>query len=102
MKQKVNGKYLVEFIGNILPKIIHHRNILKLYRPSIKSFYQLFLDASIDIDFSENLTLGIKFDPRSLHWVKKQITIHSGIVKCDGEKTYHPYVSNTKNMIKPL
>ena len=96
VNQKVNGKYLVEFIGNILPKINHHRNMLKLYRSSIKSFYQLFLGARIDIDFSENLTLGIKFEPQSLHWGKKQITIHSGIVKCDGEKSYHPYVNDIK------
>ena len=96
VRQKVTGKYL-EFIGKILPKIIHHRNMLKLNRSSIKPFYQLFLGARIDIDLSENLTLGIKFEPQSLHWVKQQITIHSGIVKCDGEKTYHPYVSDTKN-----
>ena len=40
--------------------------------------------------------LGIKFEPQSLHWVKKQITVQSGIVKCNGEKTYHPYVSDCK------
>ena len=70
--------------------------MLKLYRLSIKTFYQLFVAVHLDIDFSENLTLGIKFEPQSLHWVKKQIIVHSGIVKCNGEKTYHPYVSDCK------
>ena len=41
------------------------------------------------------MTLDVKFEPQSLHWVKKQITIHSGIVKNNGDKSYHPYVSDT-------
>ena len=40
-------------------------------------------------------TLEIK-EPQSLHWVKQQVTVHSGISKCCGEKVYHPYISNDK------
>ena len=38
----------------------------------------------------------MKYEPQSLHWHKHQITIHSGIVKCNGEKSYHPYVSDSR------
>lgn len=96
VKQNVNTHYLVEFISSILPKIIFHRNMLKLYRTVIHDFHQLFdSPVIVDLDFSENLTLDVKFEPQSLHWVKKQITIHSGIVKNNGDKSYHPYVSDT-------
>ena len=29
-----------------------------------------------------------------MHWSHQQVTIHSGIRKLKGEKSYHPYVSN--------
>ena len=29
-----------------------------------------------------------------MHWSHQQVTIHSGIRKIKGEKSYHPYVSN--------
>ena len=45
---------------------------------------------------SENLTLDIKFEPQSLYWIKKQVTVHSGILKCQGVKYYHPYISDNK------
>ena len=28
-----------------------------------------------------------------MHWLKSQVTIHSGIVKVNGVKEYHPYVT---------
>lgn len=43
----------------------------------------------IVIDFSENLT-------ESLHWAKEQVSVHSGILKCNGEKSYHPYFSDSR------
>jgi len=42
------------------------------------------------------LTLGIKFEPQSLHWTKNQISVHLGILKCNGNKSYHPYVSDCR------
>ena len=83
-------------IDALLPEITYHRNMLKLYWSSIKTFYQLFAAVRLDIDFSENLTLGVKFEPQSLHWVKQQITVHPGIVKVNGEKLYHPYVTDSR------
>lgn len=42
------------------------------------------------------MTLGIKFEPQSLHWAKNQISVHLGILKCNGNKSYHPYVSDCR------
>ena len=68
----------------------------KLYWSSIKTFYQLFAAVHLDIDFPENLTIGVKFEIQLLRWVKQQITVHSGIVKVNGGKSYHPYVNDSR------
>ena len=54
VKQKVNGKYLVEYICNILPKIIHHRNMLKLNRSSIISLFISFFLVPAFTSISQN------------------------------------------------
>ena len=51
---------------------------------------------SLDIDFSENLKVPIKSEPQSLHSSHEQVTVHSGIIKVDGEKTYNPTLSEDK------
>ena len=43
------------------------------------------------IDFAENL--DVNKEPQSLHWSKRQLTVHSGIVFDKGVKYYHPYFS---------
>ena len=91
-----NIEFILDFISNLLPKIINHRNQLKHYRYSIKSFHDLFDALNIDIDFSENLLVPVKYEPQSLHWSHKQVTIHSGILKLNGEKSYHPYISEDR------
>ena len=67
VKHSVNGKYLLAFIDALLPEIKYHQNMLKLYWSSIKSFYQLFAAVQLDINFSENLALGIESEPQLLH-----------------------------------
>ena len=96
VKCHVNANYLVKFLDNLLPEIIFHRNTLKLYRNTIKEFDILFPSVHLDVEFSENLTLDIKFESQCLHWIKKQVTMHSGILKCQGVKYYHPYISDNK------
>ena len=44
--------------------------------------------ASVDIGFSENVLVPVKFEPQSLHRCHQQVTVHSGILKCNGEKNY--------------
>jgi hypothetical protein len=104
----VSLEYILDFIEKLLPNIIHHRNKLRLFRNTKKKFMQLFDNEEnsyvyMDVDFSENLTIDIKWEPQSLHWSKKQVTVHSGIVKSsDGQKTYHPYVSDSREHDQPF
>ena len=65
--------------NNIPAKMIYHRNMLKYYRNTRSVFESLFGSVSIDIDFAENLTAPV----------------YSGIMKVKGEKSYHPYFSDS-------
>ena len=85
-------EYITDFISNLLPTVIHHRNQLKHYRSVIHKFHELFDAASLDIDFSENLSVICKEQPQQLHWNLHQITVHSGILFQNGDKSYHPYL----------
>ena len=38
--------------------------------------------------------MPVKYEPQSLHWCHEQITVHSGLMKYKGEKSYHPYLSH--------
>ena len=89
-----NFEFITDFIEQRLSSIIHHRNQLKHYRFTLGVFKENFDTISLDIDFSENLSIPVKYEPQSLHWSHQQVTIHSGIRKIKGEKSYHPYVSN--------
>ena len=33
----------------------------------------------------------MKFEPQSMHWSHQQVTVHIGITKVNGGKSYHPY-----------
>jgi len=89
-------KYLLDFMDDMLSKFIHHRNMLKHYRSTIKDFYDMFDSVDIDIDFSENLTLPVMYQAQSLHWSYTQITVHSGILKVDGGEILSPYFSDSR------
>ena len=102
VKEQVNAKFLVEFTRNLLPDIIHHRNLLKLYRNIKGTFLDIMQCVYMDVDFSENLAIGVKQEPQSLHWTKHQVTVHSGIVKYSQEKTYHSYFSNSRVHDQPF
>ena len=101
VKTDASMTYLLNFIDQLIVKFIHHRNQLKYYRSSIKDFYNLFDSVNLDIDFSENLTLPIKHQAQSLHWSYTQITVHSGILKADGEKCTMLICLTIGSMTKP-
>ena len=86
-------KFIISFIEKTMPKIIHNRNQLKHFRTSMGKFQNIFNTVMTDIDFSENISIPVKYEPQSLHWAHDQIIIHSGILKVGGEKSYHPYLS---------
>ena len=96
VKENATAKFLIEFLRNMLPNIINHRNMLKLYRNIKGAFLNTLNTVYMDIDFSENLTIGINWEPQETHWTKTQVTVHSGLVKLDEEKVYHPYISNSR------
>ena len=89
-----NMNFIIEFITALLPKMLHHRNHLKHYHSTVKEFREHFNTISIDIDFSENLSIPVKYEPQSMHWSHEQVTVHSGILKTPTTKSYHPYISN--------
>ena len=93
MQTEVNISYSANFIQYFLAKFIHYRNMLLHYQSSIKEFRNLFESVCIDINFSENLTLPVKHQAQSLHWSCTKVTVHSGIIKADGEKIYHIHLS---------
>ena len=65
---ETNMHYIIDFISDLLTNIVHHRNQLKKYRSIVKDFNDHFDSININIDFSENLTVPVKYEPQSLHW----------------------------------
>ena len=95
IKKSVNLKFLIAFIDKLLPKIVYHRNMLCHYRKTIKPLTDALNAVHIDIDFAENLTVPVKYESQSLHWAQEQVTVHSGLIKVNGAKSYHHYFSDT-------
>ena len=62
----VNISYLLRYISERLTKIIHHRNQFLHYKSFIKTFKEHFDTVSLDNDFSENLSIHVKFETRNL------------------------------------
>ena len=91
-----NMYFIVDFISERLASFIHHWNQLKHYHSSISSLEEYFDTVSIHTDFSEYLSIPVKYKPQSLHWSHSQVTVHSGILKNVGEKSYHSYFSDDK------
>ena len=94
--EQVNVKFIVEFIEKILPNIVHHRNLLLNFRTEYPRVLESLSTVEIHVDFSENLTLTLPEEIQSMYWgqAKTQVTVHSGILKFQGNKSSHPYISN--------
>ena len=67
VRDHVNAKFLVNFMREVLSKLVHHHNILKLYHNLKAAFLENLECPYIDVDFSQNLPVGIKWEPQSLH-----------------------------------
>ena len=71
---------------------MNYGNHLYHYRNSIDSFRDNFDALCLDIDFSENLGIPVKFDPQSMHLHKHTITVHSGFLSfVERKATTHTY-----------
>ena len=77
-------EFIAEFLSNFLPKIIYHRNHLKHNRSTISKVKEHFDSVFTDIDYAKNFTVPVK------------LTVHLGILKYQGEKSYHLYLSEDK------
>ena len=86
---------IIEFIEKLLVPFIHHRNLLKHLRSTVHALRQEFNAIWMDVDLSENLSVPVDKEIQPLHWGKPQVTVHSGIVKLNGDKAYHPYISES-------
>ena len=87
----------MKFLEDLLPNIVFHRYHLHHYRHCYKELDEMFKRcASVDIDFSENVPVPVKFEPQSLHRCHQQVTVHSGILKCNGEKNYIAHFSDDR------
>ena len=92
VKADINA--VLEFIDQLLPRIIHHRNHLRHYRNCVKSYAINNDCVELDIDFSEKLSVPLKYEPQSMHWTNSLVIVHSGIKKSSGKKTYHTCISD--------
>ena len=71
--------------------------MLHLFHNTKQIFIESFQYAYMDMEFSVNLTIGIKWEPQSLPWSKKQVTVHLRTTKTYyGKKVYHPYMSDSR------
>ena len=72
------------FICSVRSKMLDRNKHLERHA---KSVAELFDHVYIDLHFSEDLSVPVKFEPQSMHWHYEQVTVHSGILKQRGEKS---------------
>ena len=66
--KSVNLSFLLNFIDEILAKIMHHRNLLPNFRSAYPEVLQSLPTTEFNIDFSENPTLILPQEIQSMHW----------------------------------
>ena len=94
--QDVTAEYFSDFLDTRLSAIIHHRNQLKNYRNAIHVFNSLVDAESIDIDCLQKFKIPLNKEPQPVHRSGVEIIVHSGILKKDGNKEYHCYLSEDR------
>ena len=90
--------FMFQYLEERLIKFLLHRNHLSHFRETSAEFSQTHGDVSYHMDFSENLTLPIKYEVQSKYWSKKQVTIHTGVLRhvSADVKVYHSVLSDDK------
>ena len=102
VKTDANMEFIIGFITDLLTKIVHHLNLLKNYRTISKDFNEYFDDTNIDIDFSESLSVPIKYEPQSLHWHHEQCQCTQVFAKWTGKRVIMLTSHTTRSMISAL
>ena len=95
-RKEVNLDYIINFLEEQLPLIVHHRNLLQNYRKLYPKVVESMDTVELHVDFSENLTLQLPEEIHSMYWgsAKTNITVHSGLQKSSDGKVYHPFLSD--------
>ena len=65
-------------------------------RKTIKPLTYALSAAYMDIDFTENLTVPLKYETQSLHWVQESKSKFIQVLSKPTVQSYHPYFSDTK------
>ena len=91
-------QFMIEYLEQRLAKFLLHRNHLSYYRSSCPEYIQSHGNMSYHMDFSENLSLPLKYEVQSKYWSKKQVTVHTGVLRhVSGDlKIYHSVLSDDK------
>ena len=90
-KTVVNLQYFVP-----IEKLSNGRVVKRLEAKSMAANLVFILDFISKRLTGRLLKIPVKFEPQSLHWSHEQITVHSGILKYNGVKSYHPYISDDR------
>ena len=88
--------FTIDFMKELLLKIIHRQNGLQHFRSVVPEYNQLFHGVYLDLDYSKNLTIPMKQMVQSIHWTQETVSVHCGISKSKDGKPYYPYISNSK------
>ena len=75
--KSVNLCFIIEFIDNMLTKIIHHRNLLSNFRSVYPMVSQSISSIEVCVEFSENLTLTLPEEIQSMYWGAGKNRSHS-------------------------
>ena len=88
--------WVMDFIEKMKPTI-HHWNQLKNVWTNINILLNSITNvAEIGLDVSENINIPVNKEPQSFHWggFKVENTVYSVLSKSEGNRTYHPYISD--------
>ena len=69
-----NIQFFLNFIDQLLLKMIHRRIHLHHYRYSIQKVLQNVDAVCQNVDFAVNLSITVKYEPQSQHWSHEQVT----------------------------
>ena len=74
-------QFILNFIDQLVSKMINHRDHLQVFdTQSSSKCYAVRLD----VDFPENLSISVKYEPQSLHWSHEQDYCWICIISTDG------------------
>ena len=88
------------YLKSKLPAFIKHSNVYSrdfILWKVMKPYTSVNGSALTVIDYAENLSIPVPREPQSMYWVRKQVSIMSGITETtESKKTYHGHLSENR------